>query len=169
MDWDVENRDVSSGHFFMKNHTVSEAKNHNSKYSTNKRDGNFPNVSEMEDTGLQDGVDIDGILSAWTLYQYSNMEHNNEYQFPLINNKTSSSNNYSVSILPQPYVTSRNDEVRSWQNTIHKNIKYSDWSKSQSIYISRVIDVMKTHIQLLAHKTWHYVILKYIMKYKAIQ
>ena len=53
MDGYVENGDVSGGHCFMNSHTLSEAKNNNSIDSTNKRDGNFPNVSEMEGTGLQ--------------------------------------------------------------------------------------------------------------------
>ena len=61
----------------MKSYTLYEAKNHNSVYSTKKRSVNFPNVSEMEDSGLQDGVDIDDMLYQFTLHQYSNMECNN--------------------------------------------------------------------------------------------
>ena len=48
----------------MNSHTVSEAKNHNFIYSTHKSDENNQNRSEMENTGLQDGVDIDIILTA---------------------------------------------------------------------------------------------------------
>ena len=40
--------------------------------------GNFPNESEMEDTGLQDGVDIDAMFYSSTLHQYENVECNNE-------------------------------------------------------------------------------------------
>ena len=45
MDGDVENVDASGGHCFMNNHTLYEANNNNSIYSTNKRDGNAPNIS----------------------------------------------------------------------------------------------------------------------------
>ena len=72
MEWGVENGDVSGGHF-MNIHTISEKKNQNRIDSTKKRDGNVPNVSEMEDSGLRDGVYIDIILPASTLfpiYQY---------------------------------------------------------------------------------------------------
>ena len=41
-----------------------------------------------------------------------------------------------------------------------------DWSKTQSIVISHVIDVMNSHIKLLAYKTLHYVILYYFLKDK---
>ena len=73
MDCGVENDDVSGGYYFMNSHTLSEANNHNSIDYTKKRDGNVSNVSEMEDTELQDGVDIDVMLPASTLHQYSNM------------------------------------------------------------------------------------------------
>ena len=72
MDGGVENGDVSGGHFFMNSHTISEANNPSSVYSTNKRDGKFPNVSEMEDTGFYNGVDIDAMFYASTLHQYPN-------------------------------------------------------------------------------------------------
>ena len=71
--WDVESIDVSGGHFFMKSHTLSEAKNQTSIDSTNKRYGNVPNVYEMEDTGIQDKVDIGAISSSITIHQYSNI------------------------------------------------------------------------------------------------
>ena len=89
MDWDVENGDVSGGNCFMNSHTIYKANNHNSIYSTNKRDVNFPNLSEMEDTGLHYGIDIDAMLYAFTLNTYSDTEHNNEYSPPLINGKNS--------------------------------------------------------------------------------
>ena len=57
----------------MNTHTLSEYNNHNSIYSTNKSDESFPNVSEVENTGLQDGVDFDVILPASTLRLYENM------------------------------------------------------------------------------------------------
>ena len=44
-DWGFENGDVSGGHCFMKIQTIYEAKNYNSIDSTNKRDGNAPNIS----------------------------------------------------------------------------------------------------------------------------
>ena len=71
--------------FFMNSNTISEAKNLSSIDSTNKKYGNITNVSEMEDTGFQDGVDIDDMSSASTLNQYVNMEFNNESNHPLIN------------------------------------------------------------------------------------
>ena len=121
---------MSGGHFFINSHALSEAKNNSSIYSTNKRDGNVPNVSEMEDNGLQYGVDINYMLSTSTLHQYDNMEWNNESCPPLMNGKFPPSKNSSVLELTSPSVTSINDEVCSKQNTIHKKIKYSDSSKT---------------------------------------
>ena len=126
MYWGVENRDVSGGHSFMNSHTLSEANNQNSIDYTKKRDGNVPNISEMEDTGLQDGVDIDVMIPASTLHQYANMEYNNDSHFPFMNGKRSTSNNSSVSTLTPPSVTSIKDEVFSLQNPIHEKIKYLD-------------------------------------------
>ena len=57
----------------MNNHTISGANNNNTVYSTKKRDGNVPTISEIEDDGFQYGVDIDVMLPASTLHQYSNM------------------------------------------------------------------------------------------------
>ena len=45
MDGDGVNGDVSGGYCFMKIHTLFEAKNQNSIYSTNKMDQNVTNVS----------------------------------------------------------------------------------------------------------------------------
>ena len=72
MDGGVENVNVSSRFFKMNHHTLSEVNNNNSIDSTKKRDGHFPNVSEIEDTGLQDGVDVDAMLYVSTNHQYSN-------------------------------------------------------------------------------------------------
>ena len=60
----------------MNSHTLYEAKVKNSKDFPKKRDGNVPNLSEKEDTGLQYGVDISAMLYAYTLHQYDNMEYN---------------------------------------------------------------------------------------------
>ena len=49
---------MSGGNCFMNSHTLYENNNHNSIDYTNKSDEKFPNVSEMEYTGLHDGVDI---------------------------------------------------------------------------------------------------------------
>ena len=46
----------------MDSNTLSESNNQNYIDPKNIRDGNIPNISEMEDTGLQDGVDIDSML-----------------------------------------------------------------------------------------------------------
>ena len=61
MDWDVENGDVSGGQCVVNSHTLYEANNHNPIDYKNKWDGNFSNVSKMEDTGLQDALDIDSM------------------------------------------------------------------------------------------------------------
>ena len=100
----------------MNSHTISEAKNHNSVYSTKKRGGNVPNLSEMESTGLHYGVDFDFMLPASTLHQYSNMEYNDEYNYLFINGTISTSNNSSVSTLMSPSVTSINEKVCLLQN-----------------------------------------------------
>ena len=93
MDGGVENCDVSGGDCFMKIHTISESKNLSYIYYTNKRDGNVPNVSEMKDTGLQDGVDIDAMFYACKINQYFNMECNNESHYPSISCKIPPSKN----------------------------------------------------------------------------
>ena len=67
MDRGVENVDLSGGHCFMNSHILSESKNQNFIDFTKKLDGNVPNVSEMEDTGLQDGAYIDVMLPAYKL------------------------------------------------------------------------------------------------------
>ena len=56
MDKDVENSDVSCGHFLMNTQNISKANNMSSIYSTKKRDVNVTSVSEMEDISLHDGV-----------------------------------------------------------------------------------------------------------------
>ena len=64
---------MSDGHFFMTNNVLYEAKNMSSIYSKKKRDENIPNLSEMEDTELQDGFDSGAVFSASTLHQYANI------------------------------------------------------------------------------------------------
>ena len=83
INWGVEKGDVSCVNFYMNSDTLSEANNHNFIDTTNKRNKNVTNVSEMKNTGLQDGVDIDVMLSESTLHQYSNTECNNYYHPPL--------------------------------------------------------------------------------------
>ena len=73
----------------MNSLNLSEANNKNSTDSTKKRDEKFPNVSEMEHIGSQDGVDTGAMLSASTLHQYVNMGCNNISQYHLINGKIS--------------------------------------------------------------------------------
>ena len=80
--WGIENGDVSGGNCFMNRQTLSETKNQNSIYSTKKRDENFSNVYEIENTGLQDDVEIDIMLPASKLYQNSKTERNNDYKPP---------------------------------------------------------------------------------------
>ena len=53
MDGGVENGDVSGGHFFMNSHTIYEANNPRSIYSTNKRDGKFPSILFVESMELR--------------------------------------------------------------------------------------------------------------------
>ena len=55
------------------------------------------------------------------------------------------------------------------KNPIHENIKYSDFPKTQPRSVFRASGVMETQVKLLAHKTWHFVILEYFMKDKAIK
>ena len=73
MNQGVENGDVSGGNFYMNNHIIPGANNHNTIYYTKKRDGNVPNISEIEDDGFQYSVDIDVMLLASTLHQYASM------------------------------------------------------------------------------------------------
>ena len=94
------------------------------------------------------------------------MEYNNEHHNVHSNGKISTSNNSSVSTLTLPSVTSKNFEGCSLFNLIHENIKYSDYSKTQSRAVRRASNTMNSHIKLLANKTWHYVILEYLLKDK---
>ena len=93
----------------MNIHTLSEAKNHNSVDSTKKIDENNPNRSEKENTGLQDGVDVDGMLPIPTIYLFANVEYNNEYNYLLVNSNISIPNNSSCYTLTSPSGTSKND------------------------------------------------------------
>ena len=78
----------------MNSHALYEANNMRSVDSINKRYGNAPNISEMEDTGLQDGVDIDYMLYASKIHQYINMECNNESDTLLVISKFSPLKNH---------------------------------------------------------------------------
>ena len=130
-------------------------------------DENVPNVSEIENTGLQYCVYIDVMLPEYTLRQYSNMEYNNDFHSALMNGNMSTSNNSPVSALTPVSVTSRNDKVFSLQNPIHENIKYSHLSKTQERAVHCATDVIKTQIKLLANKTWHSTMLENFLKDKS--
>ena len=47
MNWGVENVDFSGGRFYINIHTLSEAKNHDSIYYTNKKYKTFPSIYEI--------------------------------------------------------------------------------------------------------------------------
>ena len=57
----------------MNSHTQYEANNMSYLDYIKKRGGNVPNVSEIEDTVLQDGVDIDAMFSGSSLHKYYNI------------------------------------------------------------------------------------------------
>ena len=86
-----------------------------------------------------------------------------------MNIKFLTSNNSSVSTLTSLYVTSINDELCPLQNTIYEKINYSYLSKTQARYVCHASDINKTQIKLLAHKTWHSVILEYLLKDKSMK
>ena len=58
----------------MNSHTVSEANNHKYIDYTKKSDENTHSIYEMENTWLNDGVDINVVLPSSKLHQYANME-----------------------------------------------------------------------------------------------
>ena len=68
-----------------------------------------------------------------------------------------------------PSITLINYEVCSLQNTINKNINYSYWSKTQARVVHISSEVMKKQVKLLAHKTWHPMILEEILKDKSMK
>ena len=74
MDGDVENCDMSGGNCFMIIHTLSAENDPSYIDCKNKRDGIVPNVSEMGDSGLNDGVEIDDMFYASKRNLYSNTE-----------------------------------------------------------------------------------------------
>ena len=74
MNWAFKKCDVSNGHYYMNIHTVSEANNHNFGKYIRRIDDNTCNIYEMENTVLQDSVDINVILPASTLREYANNE-----------------------------------------------------------------------------------------------
>ena len=63
----------------------------------------------------------------------------------------------------------KNGEVYYLQKPIHNKIKYSYLSKTQAIYVCCESGMLKKQIKLLTHKTWHFVILEYFLKDKAIK
>ena len=65
---------------------------------------NSHNRSEIENTGFQNGDEIDVMLHASTMNQYENMEHNNEYHYPLTNGNMSTLKNSSIYTLTSPYI-----------------------------------------------------------------
>ena len=73
----------------------------------------------MENTGLQDGVEIDVMLPSSTLHKCANMEFNNKYDYSLMNGKMSTPKYSSVSTLNSTSLTSINYQVGSLQNPIH--------------------------------------------------
>ena len=62
----------------MNSYIIYEVKKLSYSEYTKKTDGNVLNIYEMEDTGLQDNVEIDSIYPASKLNQYANMEFNYE-------------------------------------------------------------------------------------------
>ena len=149
MDGDVENGDVSGGHFFMNSHNISESDNQNFIYTKNKRDCNILNVPLMGKTVLQDGAEITNMLYAPTLHQHANMEYNNVSHSPWIIGKIPPSKSSSVSTLTSISSNSINNEVFYSQNPIHKNIKYSYLSKNQARAVHHASDVIQKQIKLL--------------------
>ena len=87
---------------------------------------------------------------------------------PLMNGTMSPSNNSSVSTYNRPSYISRNTKVCSLQKPIHKKIKKSYLSKTQSIFVSFESDVMRKQVKILGQKTWHTVILEYFLKDKSM-
>ena len=85
MYWGIDNGDVSGEHCLMNSQNLFESMKKNYIDSTKKRAVNVPNVSEIKDNGLHDGVDIDVMLPASTLHQYVNMECNNDSHCALMN------------------------------------------------------------------------------------
>ena len=166
MNKSVENGDVNGYYCYMNRYTGSFINNHNPIDYTNKRDGISTSRYLRENNGLPDDVDIDYMLPSSALNQHVNMEYNNEHRNLHTNGNISTSNSSSVSKFTSPSITSTNDKRCSLFIPIHKKIKYSDLSKSQSISARRASDVMKSQIELLAEKTWHYFILEYVLKDK---
>ena len=68
-----------------------------------------------------------------------------------------------------PSITLTNKEGCSLFSPIHKNINYSDLSKTQPRAVRRASDAMKSHIKLLANKIWNSVILDYLFKDKGME
>ena len=86
-----------------------------------------------------------------------------------MNGKISTSNNSSFFTLTSSSVTSKHYKLCSLQIPIHDKIKYSYLSKTQANDVSNPSYIMETRIKLLAHRTWHYVILEYLPENKSMK
>ena len=106
------------------------------------------------------------MLHVSTINQYANMEYSKDYHKFLRNNNISTSNKSSVSTFNFPSVTAPNDDGCSLFILIYEKIQYSNFSKTQSIYVRRESNVMNSHIKLLARKKWRSIILEYLLKDK---
>ena len=89
----------------MKIQILFKAKDKNSVNYTKKRDGHVTNLYELEDTRLQDGVEIYAMIYASTLHQYYTMELNNESHPSLLMVKFHPKMFLPVSTLTSPSVT----------------------------------------------------------------
>ena len=85
MDMGVQNCGVNGGLCYMNSSNGCESRNLNSICLTNKIYEIAPNISKMENNGLQDGVQICVILHVSMLNQYDYMEYTNEHHILLIN------------------------------------------------------------------------------------
>ena len=162
----VDNGDVNGDYCYMNSSNGYFIDNQNLIDYINKIDDFSTNIYLKKNNGLPDVVDIDDMSPASALNQYCNMEYNNVYHNFQSNGNIYTSKRSSVSTLTSPSVTSTNYKGCSLFIPIHKQIKYSDLSKTQSRAVRRASYVMNSHIKLVANKTWYYVILEYFLKFK---
>ena len=165
----VENGDVNGDYFYMNCFTGSDVKNHISIDYTKKRYGIYTNRYLRENNGLPDGVYIGDMLPASKLNQYVNIEYNNEHHNFQRNGNISTSYNSSVSTLTSTSVTLKNDKGCSLLITKYENTKFSYLSKTRPITIRSASGIIKSQTKILANKTWHYVVLEYVLKYTAMK
>ena len=64
-----------------------------------------------------------------------------------MNGKIPTSKKSSIYTLTSTSTNSKNDKVCSLKSPIHENIKYSELSKIQAIYVRRASDVTNTQIK----------------------